>query len=164
MTTQSVNIDAYLGAHRTGQAIGSIVYESDGSSIYSEFSTTGWYEAPTGSGDFHNSGLILPDSGGVVAVGVSGTEYKRLSIGPESPSASTIATAVWNSGTRTLTSFGTLVSDIWSNATRTLTNVCAGGATVQDIWGCAEQTPVDDTGGAGDIDDSVGYAGYRQCS
>lgn len=32
-----------------------------------------------------------------------------------------IATAVWASGTRTLTSFGTLVADIWSYVSRTLT-------------------------------------------
>jgi hypothetical protein len=34
-----------------------------------------------------------------------------------------VPTAVWASGTRTLTSFGTLVADIWSNATRTLTAI-----------------------------------------
>lgn len=36
------------------------------------------------------------------------------------PSAAANATAVWASGSRTLSSFGTLVSDIWSNASRTL--------------------------------------------
>ena len=35
--------------------------------------------------------------------------------------AAAIATAVWASGTRTLTSFGTLIADIWAAATRTLT-------------------------------------------
>lgn len=35
-----------------------------------------------------------------------------------------IASAVWASATRTLTSFGTLITDIWSNITRTIT----GGA------------------------------------
>lgn len=34
---------------------------------------------------------------------------------------STIPTAVWASGARTLTSFGTLIADIWSHATRILT-------------------------------------------
>jgi hypothetical protein len=41
------------------------------------------------------------------------------------PSASTIATAVWSAGTRTLTSFGTLVADaasaVWSAVSRTVT-------------------------------------------
>lgn len=37
----------------------------------------------------------------------------------------TIATAVWAAGTRTLTSFGTLVADIWSYSTRTFTNLAA---------------------------------------
>jgi len=37
------------------------------------------------------------------------------------PTANAIATAVWNAGTRTLTSFGVLVASIWAYATRTLT-------------------------------------------
>lgn len=37
------------------------------------------------------------------------------------PTASDVATAVWASGTRTLTSFGTLVADVWGAATRVLT-------------------------------------------
>jgi len=40
---------------------------------------------------------------------------------------SDVATAVWAASTRTLSSFGTLVSDIWSNATRTLTSGGGGG-------------------------------------
>lgn len=44
-----------------------------------------------------------------------------------------IATGVWASGTRTLSSFGTLVADIWAYATRILTaatNVTSTGGTV----------------------------------
>jgi hypothetical protein len=37
------------------------------------------------------------------------------------PSASSIASAVWGAGTRTLTSFSNLIIDIWSYITRTLT-------------------------------------------
>ena len=33
-----------------------------------------------------------------------------------------IATAVWNNGTRTLSTYGTLIADIWTNATRSLTD------------------------------------------
>ena len=36
--------------------------------------------------------------------------------------ASDVATAVWANGTRSLTTFGTLVSDIWSNPTRRLSD------------------------------------------
>lgn len=35
----------------------------------------------------------------------------------------TLASAVWASATRTLTSFGTLAADVWASATRTLTSV-----------------------------------------
>jgi hypothetical protein len=53
---------------------------------------------------------------------------------PEVTDAS-IASSVWSSGVRTLTSFGTLVSDItsavWSNGTRTLT---AFGSLAADVW------------------------------
>ena len=79
--TQSVPFDAYLGASKTGQSIGCIVYQLDGSTVYSTFSTTGWYESPASSGAFHHAGLTLPDAGGVVAVGVSGTEYIRSAVG-----------------------------------------------------------------------------------
>ena len=48
------------------------------------------------------------------------------------PSASTIASAVWASGSRTLTSFGTLVADIWAYATRTLTSGAFSAASVWD--------------------------------
>jgi hypothetical protein len=41
-----------------------------------------------------------------------------------------VASAVWASGARTLTSFGTLVADIWANGTRTLTSF---GTLVADI-------------------------------
>lgn len=51
------------------------------------------------------------------------------------PSAAAIATAVWASGTRTLTSFGTLIADIWANVTRTLTS--GGGASAADVWAYA---------------------------
>jgi hypothetical protein len=37
------------------------------------------------------------------------------------PSASSIASAVWGAGSRTLTSFGSLITDIWGFITRTLT-------------------------------------------
>lgn len=74
---QTVPIDAYLGTARAGLAIGATVYQLDGSTSYASFSTAGWYEAPGTSGAWHHAGLSLPDAGGVVAVGVAGTEYMR---------------------------------------------------------------------------------------
>lgn len=47
------------------------------------------------------------------------------------PSASAIASAVWASGSRTLTSFGTLVADIWAYASRTLTS---GAFSASSVW------------------------------
>ncbi|MFA6511179.1 MAG: dockerin type I domain-containing protein [Candidatus Paceibacterota bacterium] len=43
-----------------------------------------------------------------------------------------IASSVWGSGTRSLTTFGSLVSDVWGNTTRSLTTF---GTLVADIWG-----------------------------
>lgn len=93
--TQSVPFDAYLGLSKTGQAIGCIVYQLDGSTVYSAFSTSGWYEAPSSSGAFHHAGVVLPDAGGVVAVGISGTEYIRSAVGPAASSGGATAADVW---------------------------------------------------------------------
>ena len=111
---QTIKLDAYLGAHRTGLAIGSTIYQNDGSTIHSAFSATGWYEAPTGSGDFHHAGLSLPDAGGVVAVGISGTEYKRISIGAALPTSTDIANSVLAkivTGSKTMSD---VLRNIWS--------------------------------------------------
>ena len=77
---QAVPFDALLGAAKSGLAIGATLYQLDGSTVHAAFSTAGWYEAPAGSGGWHHAGLSLPDAGGVVAVGVSGTEYIRIAI------------------------------------------------------------------------------------
>jgi hypothetical protein len=81
-------IDAYLGPARTGLAIGAILYQLDGSTVHAAFATTGWYEAPAVSGAWHHPGVSLPDAGGVVVVGVSGTEYMRVAVGAAKPLAS----------------------------------------------------------------------------
>lgn len=83
-------INAYLGPARTGLAIGATLYQLDGSTVYAAFSTTGWYEAPAGSGAWHHPGLSLPDAGGVVAVGISGTEYTRVAVGAARATASAL--------------------------------------------------------------------------
>jgi hypothetical protein len=51
---------------------------------------------------------------------------------------SEIATSVWTSPTRTLSSFGTLIADIWSYVTRTLTS--GGSITAQQVWEYATRT------------------------
>lgn len=83
--------DALLGASKTGLAIGATIYELDGSTSYAAFSTTGWYEAPAGSGGWHHPGLSLPDAGGVVAVGIAATEYLRIAVDAAPATAPTAA-------------------------------------------------------------------------
>jgi len=71
----------YLGPAKTGVALGAIVYEADGTTVYAAFSTVGWYEEPDGTGDWHHPGVSFPEAGGVMAYGISGVEYRRVSIG-----------------------------------------------------------------------------------
>ncbi len=87
---QTVPFDALLGASKTGLAIGATIYELDGSTGYAAFSTTGWYEAPAGSGGWHHAGLSLPDAGGVVAVGIAATEYLRIAVDAAPATAPTV--------------------------------------------------------------------------
>ncbi len=69
---------------------------------------------------------------------------------------SSIASSVWASGSRTLTTFGTLVSDVttsvWANGTRTLT---AFGALAADVWNGAyaptRQLTTKDIAGGGSL-------------
>ena len=82
--------DALLGASKTGLAIGATIYQLDGSTSYAAFSTTGWYEAPAGSGGWHHPGLSLPDAGGVVAVGIAATEYLRIAVDAAPATAPTV--------------------------------------------------------------------------
>ena len=66
------------------------------------------------------------------------------------PSAATIATTVWASGTRTLTSFGTLVADaaaaVWAYVTRTITGGGGGGATAEQVWEYTSRSLTDKAG------------------
>jgi hypothetical protein len=87
---QIVPFDALLGASKTGLAIGATIYQLDGSTSYAAFSTTGWYEAPAGSGGWHHPGLSLPDAGGVVAVGIAATEYLRIAVDAAPATAPTV--------------------------------------------------------------------------
>ncbi|MEI8248888.1 MAG: dockerin type I domain-containing protein [Candidatus Taylorbacteria bacterium] len=56
--------------------------------------------------------------------------------------ASTIPLAVWSSGSRSLTTFGTLVADVWANSTRTLTSV-GSTLTASDVWSYATRNLTD---------------------
>lgn len=77
---QTVPIDVRAGISKTGVAFGATIYQLDGSTSFAAFSTTGWYEAPAGSGSYHHAGISFPDAGGVIAYGVIATEYNRFAI------------------------------------------------------------------------------------
>ena len=58
------------------------------------------------------------------------------------PTAADIATAVWQAGTRTLSSFGTLVADVWAYATRKLTGTKQDFDALNDVSSADAQTAV----------------------
>jgi hypothetical protein len=79
------------------------------------------------------SSYVTPDNAGISSIGsiVVAIQTAVAAL----PSAAAIATAVWASGTRTLSSFGTLIADIWSNATRTLTAFSGNVSVVSAVDG-----------------------------
>ena len=94
-----------------------------------------WHQALTGIATANTIGRLIEDNlDATISSRLAGASYTTP------PTASDIATAVWASGTRTLTSFGTLIADIWSYATRTLTSAGAGGATAEEVWEYATRT------------------------
>ena len=77
--TQLISVDIPANPAHTGVAFGATIYQLDGSTEATAFSVVGWYQSPPGS--WHHPGLSLPDAGGVIAVGIAGTEYARQSVG-----------------------------------------------------------------------------------
>lgn len=67
---------------------------------------------------------------------IVGTNTDKTGYSLSSTSEDSIASKVWSSTTRTLTSFGTLVSDIWNYSTRTLTDFSTSLA--QSVWDVLE--------------------------
>lgn len=133
---QTVPATVVLGPGMTGLAIGYRILTL-ARATHSAFTTTNVAETSTAGTYAVTGGVSAPDAGGYIVWGVSGTDYAEGNIDPVI-TASDIATSVWASGTRTLTSFGTLVADIWANVTRTLTS--GGGASAADIWAYASRT------------------------
>lgn len=155
---QTVPFDALLGASKTGLAIGATIYELDGSTSYAAFSTTGWYEAPAGSGGWHHPGLSLPDAGGVVAVGIAATEYLRIAIDAAAVAAPTV-------GDIDTQLSGTHGAGAWTTATgfATPTNVSDAQSAIQvDIAALPTAGDIDTqlsaTHGAGSWEDAGGGA------
>ena len=86
-----------LGASKTGLVIGYRVLNLD-RTTYSAFSTSGVSESAIPGTYYKASGVVAPDAGGYVIVGVSGTDYAEGEIPPAAPTVAAI-----QSGLSTLT-------------------------------------------------------------
>lgn len=99
--SQTVGVTAALGAAKTGLAIGYRVLNLD-RTTYSAFTTTGVAESPAGSGTYHVSGgVVAPDAGGYVVVGVSGTDHAESPIDPAPPTVAAIQSGLATSSALT---------------------------------------------------------------
>lgn len=108
----------------------SIVLSRDSSRIQAGISSAGKVAAAS------LDSYVAPDNAGIAGIKAKTDLIPASPAGTaDIPSASAIATAVWASGSRTLTSFGTLVSDIWANAARTLTSLSGLSVNVADKTG-----------------------------
>jgi hypothetical protein len=155
---QELVINLGLGQSQTGLALRAQLYDTAGATVGGLISA-GFTEFGRGTYQFYHAAYsdAFAAAGGSVVFTVSGAPTVPLaSVGlnpadfglTDAASATAIATAVWASGTRTLTSFGTLVADtaaaVWAYATRTLTQTlaslvdAASGNTISrrrgDLW------------------------------
>jgi hypothetical protein len=97
--TQQIPATAVLGASKTGLTIGFTVYNTD-RTVYAAFDSTNVNESPASSGTYHKAGTItVPDAGGYLVAGESGTDYAEETILP-----ATVVTDIWSADERTLTS------------------------------------------------------------
>lgn len=88
---------------------------------------------------------VVTDSSIATSVWASGTR----TLSSFGSLVSDTASSVWSSPTRDLTGFGTLVSDIWANGTRTLTSGAAPSAA--DIWSYGTRNLTDATLSSGSL-------------
>lgn len=129
---QTVPVDIFLGASKTGVAFGSAVDQLDGSTVFSAFSVTGWYEAPATSGAWHHAGVSFPDAGGVLVYGLLATEYGRFAV-----SSSAVGSVTGSVGSVTAAvTVGTISTDAVSAAAvsaAAVTKIQTGLATPTNI-------------------------------
>jgi hypothetical protein len=115
---------------------------------------TGNLSGSVGSVTGNVGGNVVGSVGSVAAGGITAASFAA---GVAADAVVEIATGVWASGTRTLTSFGTLVADVatavWAAATRTLTGTQAFNLT-GDITGNL-------SGSVGSVTGSVGSLGVQ---
>jgi len=77
--TQTVPATAVLGPGKTGLTIGLRVLNLDGTT-YSAFATTDVAETSTAGTYRKASGAVVPDAGGYIVWGVSGTDYAEATV------------------------------------------------------------------------------------
>lgn len=86
---QTVPLVAQLGAGSTGLAIGYTVLNLD-RTVYAAFSTTGVGESDVPGTYYVRGGVAVPDAGGYIVVGESGTDLVEVSVDP------TVLVADWD--------------------------------------------------------------------
>jgi len=86
---QTTAVAADLGLLHTAKAIGYRVLNLD-ATIYSAFSTTGVAETNVLGFYRKDNGAVVPDAGGYIVWGVSGTDYAADTIPPAAPTAAQI--------------------------------------------------------------------------
>lgn len=122
-TTDDCTISVYSPAGATLVNEATMSDEANGWHYYS-------YETPDVEGKYP----VIITCGTLIGGDLLKVDKSFILKEPEITDAS-IASSVWASGTRTLTSFGTLVADtatgVWASGTRTLT---AFGSLASDIW------------------------------
>ena len=80
--TQTIAATAVLGPGKTGLAIGVTVLNLDGTE-YTAFSTSGVAETSVAGTYRKADGVVVPDAGGYLVWGVSGTDYAEATVEPK---------------------------------------------------------------------------------
>jgi hypothetical protein len=127
--TQTTPATCVLGPGKTGLAIGLRVLNLDGTT-YSAFSTTDVAETSTLGTYRKASGAVVPDAGGYIVWGVSGTDYAEATVdsaavnvtlwkgatAPDAPpTAAAVADAVWDAARSGHAGAGTFgATDEWA--------------------------------------------------
>jgi hypothetical protein len=79
MMTQTLPLTMILGAAHTGETIGYRVLNLDRSQ-YSAFATTGVTESDVSGTYYVSGGVVVPDAGGYIVVGLVATDYGETNV------------------------------------------------------------------------------------
>lgn len=141
--TQTVPAAFVLGSSKTGLTIGYRVLNAD-RTTYSAFTTTGVSETGVSGTYAVSGGVVVPDAGGYIVAGESGTDYAEAPVDPKPlpatdyttpPTTTAIADAVWDEVAADHTTAGTTGESL-----DTAASGAGGGATAADVWAYATRT------------------------